>query len=174
MRYNLKDVALSTLKSALLLVILDVIGSAFFPAIGLTNFRPAFSVLIVLYVAFKINTPLLPFVILVIQNVHSIFSIEGWAISTLIGVLVAIAVKYFKDLLDFSTAVSTIVVVQISQIIWFVLLALFLSIKLSDFSNFLTILWQFIPESIALSLVSPWFFSLLDKMWVSKSQNSRI
>lgn len=174
MRYSLNDILIATLKTALLLVALEIVGSALFPAIGLTNFRPAFSVLIVLYIAFKVNSPLLPFIILVIQNVHSVFTVEGWAISTLIGVLVAIAVKYLKDLLDFSTAISTIIVVQVSQVVWFTLLALFLCIKLSDFTNFFTIFWQFIPGSIALSLVSPWFFTLLDKVWISKSQTSRV
>lgn len=173
MKFNLKDIALGTLKTSALLVFLEIFASAFFPAIGMTNFRPPFSVLLVLYIAFKINTPLLPFIILVIQNIHSVFSIEGWAISTLIGVIIALSVKYFKDVLDFSTAISTIVVVQISQILWFLMLALFLCIKLSDFSNFFTIFWQFVPESIALSLASPLFFTLLDKLWISKSVAAR-
>jgi hypothetical protein len=173
LRFNLKDIALGTLKTSILLIFLEIFASAFFPAIGLNNFRPPFSVLLVLYIAFKINTPLLPFIILIIQNIHSVFSIEGWAISTLIGVIIALSVKYFKDVLDFSTAISTIVVVQISQILWFLMLALFLCIKLSNFANFFTIFWQFVPESIALSLASPLFFILLDKLWISKSVAAR-
>lgn len=172
-KYSFRDILLGTLKTSVFLVLLEIVSSAFFPAIGFSTFRPPFSVLLILYIAFKINTPLIPFIIFIIQNIHSVFSIEGWAVSTLIGVIIALSVKYFKDLLDFSTAISTIIVVQISQLLWFVLLSLFLSIKLGDFSNFFTIFLQFIPESLALSAASPWFFILLDKLWVSKKRTSR-
>lgn len=172
-KYSFKDIFLGVLKTSILLVALEIISSALFPALGLVSFRPPFSVLVVLYIAFKINTSFVPFIILIIQNIHSIFSIEGWAVSTLIGVIIALSVKYFKDLLDFSTAISTIIVVQLSQLLWFLMLALFLSIKVGDFSNFFTVFLEFIPESIALSATSPWFFYLLDKLWISKNSASR-
>lgn len=172
-RYNLKDIFIGTFKTVLLLIFLEIIASSFFPAIGFVNFRPPFIVLIVLYVAFKINDSTLPYIILVLQNIHSIFSIEGWAVNTLIGLIVALVVKYAKDLLDFSNAISTIIVVQVSQLIWFLMLALLLSIKLSDFSNFMTIFLEYLPESFFISLVSPFFFIILDKLWITKSISAR-
>jgi len=165
MKYSPSDIALGILKTSILLIILEIFSSAFLPSLGIIDFKPAFSVLIVLFLAFKLETPVLPFLILVTQFVHSIFSIEGWAIGTLTGIIVSLSVRYLKDLLDFSTAISTIIVVQIFQIAWFIMVSFMLSIKLGTFASFLSIFWQFIPESFVLSILSPLFFTLLDRVW---------
>lgn len=136
MRLSLQDIALGTLKTILLLIIVEVFTSAVLPAIGILEFKPAFNVLIILYLAFKFEAPVLPFLIFLLQYVHSVFSIEGWATGTLAGILVSLSVKYVKDMLNFSTAISTIVVVQIFQIAWFIIVAIILSLKLGDFSHF--------------------------------------
>jgi hypothetical protein len=174
MRYSPKDLMLGVLKTSLLLIVLEIFSTAFLPAIGLNNIKLAFSVLIVLFMAFKLETPFLAILILVIQYVHSIFSIEGWAIGTLVGIIISLSVKYLRDLLQFSTAVSTIIVVQIFQIAWFAMVAFLLSIKLGDFSSFFSIFWQFVPESILLSLLSPFFFTLLDRFWRVKDNGSGV
>jgi hypothetical protein len=124
--------------------------------------------------AFKLETPVLPFLILIIQYTHSVFSIEGWGIGTLAGVIVALSVRYLRDLLSFSSAISTIVVVQIFQIAWFIMVAFMLCLKLGDFGVFFSIFWQFVPESIVLSIFSPFFFSLLDRVWLVNSRNSGV
>ena len=165
MKYSPLDIVLGIFKTSVLLILLEIFTSAFLPTLGIIDFKPAFSVLIVLFLAFKLETPVLPFLIFITQYVHSIFSIEGWAIGTLTGVVVSLSVRYLKDLLDFSTAISTIVVVQLFQLAWFIMISFLLCIKLGDFSSYLHIFWQFVPESVVLSLISPLFFILLDKVW---------
>ena len=165
MRYSIQDIILGTIKTIVLLIGLELVSSALLPAFGVIDFKPAFNVLIVLYLAFKLEAPVLPFLILLFQYTHSIFSIEGWATGTLAGILVASSVKYVKDMLNFSSAASTIIVVQIFQIAWFLIIAVLLSLKLGDFGNFFTIFFKYIPESIFLSLTSPFFFKLLDRFW---------
>lgn len=165
MKYSPLDIALGILKTSIILIFLEIFTSAFLPMIGIADFKPAFSVLIVLFLAFKLDTPVLPYLIFITQFVHSIFSIEGWAIGTLTGILVSLSVRYLKDLLDFSTAISTIIVVQIFQLAWFLLVAFMLCIKLGAFSSYFHIFWQFVPASIVLSIVSPLFFILLDRVW---------
>ncbi len=175
MRYSLHEVILSTLKTAMLLILVEVFTSAILPAIGINNFKPAFNVLIILYLAFKLEVPFLPFLILLFQYIHSVFSIEGWAAGTLAGILVSLSVKYVKDMLNFSTAASTIIVVQVFQIAWFVIMSLVLTIKLGDFSHFFTIFIKYLPESVFLSLVSYGFFKLLDRIWKpSKASSSGV
>lgn len=166
MRYTIGEVALGLLKTLFLLIIVEMFTTTFLPAIGIENFKPAFSVLIVLFLAFKIETPLLPFLILIIQYVHSAFSIEGWGAGTFVGILVSISVRYVKDMLNFTSALSTIIVVQIFQIIWFVFISLMLSMKQGDFSGFFSYIGSNIPESIFLSLISHHFFKLLDNFWM--------
>ena len=166
MRYTIGEVALGLLKTLFLLIVVEMFTTTFLPAIGIENFKPAFSVLIVLFLAFKIETPLLPFLILIIQYVHSAFSIEGWGAGTFVGILVSISVRYVKDMLNFTSALSTIIVVQIFQIIWFVFISLMLSMKQGDFSGFFSYIGSNIPESIFLSLISHHFFKLLDNFWM--------
>ena len=150
MRYSPLEILYGTIKTCLLLIFLEIFTTAFLPSIGIENFKPAFSVLIVLFLAFKFDNPFLPYLIFITQYLHSIFSIEGWAIGTLAGILVSLSLRFLKDLLDFSTAISTIIVVQIFQLAWFLLISLMLSIKLGTFASFLSIFWQFVPESFVL------------------------
>lgn len=165
MVYSAKDISLGMLKTLMLLIFLEIITSAFLPAIGIVQFKPAFSVLIVLFMAFKLETPVLPWLILMMQYVHAVFSIEGWGIGTIAGILVALLVRYLRDLLHFSTAISTIIVVQLFQLVWFVIVSFMLCLKLGDFGAFFNIFWQFVPESFVLSIVSPFFFIILDRVW---------
>ena len=140
--------------------------SAVLPAMGINDFKPAFNVLIVLYIAFKLETPFLPFLILIIQYIHSAFSIEGWGAGTFTGILVSISVRYVRDMLNFTSAASTIVVVQVFQIIWFVFISLMLSMKQGDFSGFFSYVGSNLPESLFLSVISHHFFKLLDNFWM--------
>lgn len=41
--------------------------------------------------AIRLNAPILPWLIMILQLVHSAFSIEGWALGTLAGIIVMIA-----------------------------------------------------------------------------------
>lgn len=172
MKYTTGEVGLGLLKTILLLIFTEMITTTVFPVIGIENFKPAFNVLIVLFLAFKIETPLLPFLILIIQYVHSAFSIEGWGAGTFTGIVVSISVRYVRDMLNFSSAIGTMVVVQIFQIIWFVFIATMLSMKQGDFSNFFSYIGSNIPESIFLSLISHHFFKLLDSFWVVDRKDS--
>lgn len=164
-RYSPKDLIVGILKTCLLLVFLEVFTTAFLPAVGIVNFRPEFNVLIVLFLAFKLETPVLAWLILIVQYAHSIFSIEGWAIGAFAGVLISFSVRYLKDMLDFSTAISTIIVVQIFQIAWFIITSFLLSLKLGDFGSYFHLFWQDVPESFALSISAPLFFFVLDRFW---------
>ena len=172
MRYSPIEIALGVLKTTALLIVLEVITSALLPAMGIIDFKPAFNVLVVLYLAFKLDLPILPFLILYFQYIHSLFSIEGWASGTFTGILVSISVRYIKDMLNFTSAMSTIIVVQIFQIIWFIFVAGILSMKLGDFSHFFGIFWKYLPESFVLSLMSHYFFKLLDAFWVMNKKTS--
>jgi hypothetical protein len=106
-----------------------------------------------------------------VQYAHSIISIEGWAIGAFTGVLISLSVRFLKDMLDFSTAISTIIVVQIFQIIWFLISSFLLSLKLGDFGSYFYLFWDDIPESFALSLLAPFFFFVLDRFWKVNSRS---
>ncbi len=173
-RYAPRDLVFSMLKTLTLLVFLEIITSAVFPALGLVSFKPEFNILIVLYLAFKLDDPTLPILILITQIIHGGFTIEGWAIGTFAGVLVSLSVRYVKDMLDFSTGITTMIVIQVSQFIWYLFTTTFISIKISSFENFIHLMWQSFPESIFISISSPIFFALLDRFWISRQSSQRI
>lgn len=172
MKYSIQEVILGFFKTAILLIILEIFTSSVLPALGIIDFKPAFNILIVLFLALKLEVVFLPFLILFYQYIHSVFSIEGWAPGAFAGILIAISVRYVKDMLNFSSALSTIIVVQVFQIAWFLLVALIFSIKLGDFSHFIPVFLRYLPESFFLSLISHHFFLLLDDFWQVNSKKA--
>ena len=97
--------------------------------------------------------------------VHSVFSIEGWALGTLAGLIVMMSANYLKEVLHLTTAFMTMLTVQLFQVIWYVTVTLVICLKISDFDKFGLILWSFIPGSILLSLISPVLFWMLGLIW---------
>lgn len=153
----------------LILIVLEIFSTAFFPMIGLTKYRIPFNVLIVLYIGFKQNTPLTSILILILQYTHSFFSIEGWEMGTIAGILICIVISYLKDLLSFSSSILTILVTQMFQFLWFIIVSILFYIKEEELSFIIDKFWRFLPESILISLLAPFLFNILDVIWGSES-----
>ena len=173
MQPRLIRLILSLLMTLGILIALEIASSAFLPAIGWTQSRLAFNVVIILFMAFKISTPLLPWFVMILQLIHAGFSVEGWALGTLVGIFVSLIASYLKEVLQFSTAIMTIVTVQIFQIIWYLATILIICLKLGSFNNFGMMFWNVIPGTFLLSLISPLVFNLLNKVWPSEMQVNR-
>lgn len=155
----------------LILILLEVFSTAFLPVIGIENYRLSFNILIILYLGFKLESPALAILVFIIQYFHSFFSIEGWAMGTFAGVLICMLIGYLKDLIHFSTTGMTILVNQIFQTAWFIIVSGLLYIKTGSSEYILQKLWKFIPESLVLSLLSPLLFLLLDRIWKLDHEN---
>jgi len=169
MRYKVPELIYSLSLSVLLLILLEVFAASFLPAIGIYKLRPAFHIIFVLFLCFRIDTPTLPFLILAIELTHSLFSIEGWAVGTFVGIVSALSISYLKDLIHFSNYLFTMVVVQIFLIGWFILAGSLISLKVGDFSYFTDMFLRYLPQSFVLSVLSPIFFEVLNRIWrVSK------
>lgn len=165
MKYQLKNILPSLILTILILILLEVISSAFLPLIGLTKYRVPFNVLIVLFIGFKVEAPYQAILIFIIQYLHSFFSIEGWAMGTIAGVCITLIISYLKDLIHFTSAGATIVVTQIFQTVWFLIVSIFIYIQTNSFNYILDKFWRFIPESILISLLAPFVFTVLDRIW---------
>lgn len=173
MQPRLTRLILSLVMTLAILIALEIASSALLPALGWTESRLAFNVVIILFMAFKISTPLLPWFVMILQLIHAGFSVEGWALGTLVGIFVSLIASYLKEVLQFSTAVMTIITVQVFQIIWYVATLVIICLKLGHFHNFGMMFWNVIPGTFLLSLVSPLIFNLLNKVWPSEMQVSR-
>ncbi|MCE3013648.1 MAG: hypothetical protein LW878_11345, partial [Proteobacteria bacterium] len=78
MQPRLTRIILSLLMTLAILIALEIASSALLPAFGWRESRLAFNVVIILFMAFKISTPLLPWFVMILQLVHAGFSVEGW------------------------------------------------------------------------------------------------
>jgi hypothetical protein len=165
MRMKFSQFIISFLITGALLLGLEIVTSTILPALGWHEYRLTFNVLVILFLALRLDSPAVPWMIMALQMVHSIFSIEGWALGTLAGMIVMLSANYLKELLHLTTAIMTMVTVQLFQMIWYVTVTLIICLKISNFDKFGLIIWSFIPGSILLSLISPILFWMLGQIW---------
>lgn len=165
MKMRLSQLLISFAITVALLIGLEIVTSTIMPVFGWKEYRLTFNVLIILFLAIRMDSPSVPWMILGLQMVHSIFSIEGWALGTLAGIIVMLSANYLKELLHLTTAFMTMLVVQFFQVIWFMTVTLVICLKIGDFDKFGLIVGSFIPGSILLSLISPVLFWVLGMVW---------
>ncbi len=158
------ELFLAALKTILILSALEVLSSVIFPLLGLSNYILPFHVLIVLYLAFKIESPYIAALIFILEYTHSLFSIEGWEMGTVAGVVIAILISYVRELINLSSYISTAIITEIFLMIWFALIALLLSIQV-DSIYIANRFYYFLFQSVVLSLLAPFIFSILDRFW---------
>lgn len=165
MRMRFSQLLISFAVTMALLTGLEIVTSTILPALGWNDYRLTFNVLIILFLAIRLHSAAVPWMIMGLQMVHSIFSIEGWALGTLAGLIVMISANYLKELLHLTTAIMTMITVQLFQMIWYITVTLIICLKISNFEKFGMIIWSFIPGSILLSLISPILFWILEQIW---------
>ena len=74
-----------------------------------------------------------------------------------------------RDVLHFSSAIITMTVTQIFQLVWLVIVSGLFYLKTSNTTFLIEKMWRFIPESIAISIMAPFFFSIFDRIWGTSS-----
>ena len=119
MRMRFSQILISFLITLALLTGLEVVTSTLLPAMGWKEYRLTFNVLIILFLAIRMDSPMVPWLILGLQMIHSVFSIEGWALGTLAGLIVMMSANYLKEVLHLTTAFMTMITVQLFQVIWY-------------------------------------------------------
>ncbi|MBF0205616.1 MAG: hypothetical protein HQK53_01870 [Oligoflexia bacterium] len=149
----------------ILVIIFEIVTTAVIPALGVQKYRPAFYMLIIVYLSLRMESPILPILIFVVMWFHSAFTIEGWAFGTCAGIFTSILISSLKDVMHFNTNLVTIVSVQLLLFFWFIIESLLILTKLGEFHYLLERFQNFLPESMVLALFSPILFALLDKLW---------
>jgi hypothetical protein len=165
MRMRLSQILISFAITLGLLTGLEIVTSTILPAMGWHEYRLTFNILIIIFLAIRLDSAIVPWMIMGLQVIHSVFSIEGWALGTLAGLIVMMSANYLKELLHLTTAFMTMFTVQLFQLIWYLTVTTIICLKISNFDKFAMILWSFIPGSILLSLLSPLLFWVLEKVW---------
>lgn len=172
MKMKLSQILISLSLTIALLLGLEVVTATLLPALNWHDYRLTFHVLVIIFLAIRLDSPLTPWMILVLQLIHSAFSIEGWAIGTFAGIIILLSANYLKDLLHLTTAFMTMITVQLFQVIWFLTVTTIICLKISDFTKFGMVLWSFIPGSLVLSFIAPFLFWFLARIWRGASDGS--
>lgn len=165
MKMRFSQLLISFAITLTMLTGLEIVTSTILPAFGWHEYRLTFNVLIIIFLAIRLDSPAVPWMVMGLQMIHSVFSIEGWALGTLAGLIVMMSANYLKEVLHLTTALMTMITVQLFQIIWYVTVTLVICLKISNFDKFGMIMWSFIPGSILLSLISPILFWILGNVW---------
>lgn len=165
MRSEIKNVVAPMLITVLILIVLEVLATSLIPVLGFKNFILPFNVGVVLFFGFRFQTPYLPLFILIVQYFHSFFTVEGWEPGTIAGIIVCVLISYLRELIHFSSAAATMIVTQIFQTFWFLVVSGLIYMRMGEVSYIVDKFWRFIPESIILSLLSPFLFVVFEKVW---------
>ena len=165
MKSNIKDIVFPLIKTLILLFFLEITTTAVFPMIGLLNFRIAFNVLVVLYLGLRLETPYLGIIILIVQYFHSFFSVEGWEMGTVAGIVICIVVSYVREMIHFSSWGMTILITQVFQLLWFLVQTIMTYIQIGGLDYLFEKGWRYLPQSFFMALLSPFFFFILNKIW---------
>jgi hypothetical protein len=155
----------------LLLMLLEVFATTLFPFLGVSTYRLRVDILIILFLSFRLESPFIAILIFMVQYVHSFFSIDLWALGTFTGILVSVVSSYLRSMLQFSSAVITVFLVQLFQILWFLIESLVIYIRFDNWHYVIDKFWRFIPESLVISCLAPFFFILLEKVWKFSDRN---
>lgn len=165
MNLRLKDLILATLFTLIILTVMEILTTSFVPSLGITKYRFSIHIIIILYLSLKLENPYLGAIIFFTQYTHSLFSVEGWAIGTFVGIIISIIISHLKDFIHLSNFVVIIFVTQIFMLIWFGLSSSLLLIHIDDGELIMDRFWHFLVESFILSLLAPFIFRFMDKIW---------
>ncbi|MFW5887241.1 MAG: hypothetical protein ACOCUH_00405 [Bacteriovoracia bacterium] len=169
---KLNNILFSYTITIFFLIALDLIFSSLFLGLGISNYRFFFEILIIIFLGLRFNSALLPFSIFAMMYVHSAFSAEGWEMGTIAGIVVCAVLGFLKDLLHVSGKISTMIMVQICQLLWFFVVSVIFCFKIGDFGLFFSKFIQYLPESLVMSFISPFLFDFLNKIWRYKPESS--
>lgn len=170
--FRIKDYIWMMFKTLFLVFILDFFSSSLFPTFQQTYFFPSFHILIIVFFSFFQPAERIPFLVLITASFHSIFTIEGWAVGTITGLIVANILVLIKDTIQFSSFIATFLMVYAIQVFWSLILGTLLSIKLENWYILKSYLSFSLVQGIILGIVALPIFKLLEKIWAKDVSSS--
>jgi hypothetical protein len=170
--FRIQDFTWMMIKTLLIVVLLDFLSSSFFPTFQMTYLFPSFHLLILIYLSFFQPAHRLPILVLIIESVHSIFTVEGWALGTITSCIIVNILVLIRDTIQFSSFLATFLLVYAVQILWAVISGTLLAIKLENWYIVESYFKFSLVQGIVLGLVALPFFKLLEKIWDKEDRSS--
>jgi hypothetical protein len=76
-----------------------------------------------------------------------------------------VIVSYVREMIHFSSFGMTILITQVFQLLWFLVQSVMIYVLMGNPEYILEKGWRFLPQSVIISILSPFFFFLLNKIW---------
>ncbi len=165
MRYTLSDFSFRFFLTVLLLLLLEIIGATVLPSLFSYHYRFFFLGVVCIYMALEIPSSLQPYTLLILCWVHSIFSVEGWAINCLIALVLMVILSVIKDLIQLSTYFSKVFFYFVGLFFWDLLRVIIISLKSNAFDGFLVLITDDLIANLILALITPFLLLPLTGIW---------
>jgi uncharacterized membrane protein YvlD (DUF360 family) len=154
----------SFIVTLLILVVINVLITTLVH-LGVEPYRLHFNILIILYLGFKLEWPFIAVLVWFVQYFHALFTVEGWEMGTIAGVITCVITSYLKDMIHLTSMGMTVFITQMFQLLWFAIISIGLYIQTHNSDLVFGRFGRFLLLSIIISLISPFFFTLLDRVW---------
>ena len=167
MKIPLNKIIRPFLITLIFLILLEILTSSIVSILGFSRFHIPLNLVLLFYLAIRLETPFMAFLVFIVQYTHSFFTIENWAVGTFIGILICRVVSKFRDLIQISSYPLTVAVMQVFLMSWHLIYSSFFYFQTGGktifFERFVTTFF----EGLVASLISYHLFSLLDRIWFS-------
>ncbi len=154
----------------LIVISLEIISQVLFSIFGLSNYFLRFDILAIIYLILRYSVYYIAVFIFIIEYINSFFTLESWEIGTISGIALFIMISILKNFIDFTSNIMNIFVIQLFQVIWFLVTSYIIFTKLGNWEYLVDRLWYFIPCSFIISFLSPFCFLIFDKIWNWKGE----
>ncbi len=155
--------------TSLLLIVSNIFFTTLFPFVFNIGFRPSLNVVILLFLAYRLQGNSLPFIILFFQSVHGAFTAQGWAFATLAGIGVGLIISRIKDMVHFYLSWVQVAFTFVFSWIYFFILSFFMYLKTEELSFFYLNLGTELAESLFSAALAPFIFKVMKKIWKTDS-----
>ncbi len=163
MRVTLNNINKSAILSLLLFLFLEVLSSSIF--VSLSGLSLDFSVLFCLYFCLKFEVEIAPYLILLIQWLHSLFSSLSWSLETMIGLFFIFIIKVFKETLQLEGGRNRILITFVFYILWYLVRYIIYFFKFSNLEYLKSQVSHDLLSCFIITIFSIVIFKLLDRIW---------
>ncbi len=159
----LNNINKNAFLSILLFLFLEILASSIF--VSLTGLNLDFSVLFCLYFCLKFEVEIAPYLVLLIQWLHSLFSSLSWSLETIIGLFFIFIIKVFKETLQLEGGRNRILITFVFYLLWYFVRYVIYFFKFSNLEYLKSQVSHDFFSSIVITISAVFIFKLLDKLW---------
>ncbi|MDH4468631.1 MAG: hypothetical protein QE271_11290 [Bacteriovoracaceae bacterium] len=154
------------MKTVLICVFFDLFFMIFFPLISLKWVAVSVTQVAIIFLSFTVGFAWLPWGILTLQLFHSLFSLEGWALGTLIGVIICVVMSRLKAMIQLTGPLSIIMTTYFLQFAWCLMAGILTSLRNHDWKFFQLFVNQGLTYGLVTAALSPLLFFIFRNIWL--------